>query len=56
MVWYFIGVYIINRTLHEHVEMQNFCSHVEKYFKSEHMQPCNILYLLNIFLFQNNVS
>ena len=33
--WYFIGVYIINRTLHEHVEMQKFSSRVKKYFKSE---------------------
>ena len=33
--WYFIDVYIINRTLHEHVEMQKFSSRVKKYFKSE---------------------
>ena len=31
MVWYFIGVYIINRTLHSHLEMQNFSSCVQKY-------------------------
>ena len=30
MVWYFIGVYIINRTLHGHLEIQNFSSRVEK--------------------------
>ena len=34
MVWYFIGVYIINRTLHGRLEIQNFSSRVE-----------NILYL-----------
>ena len=34
MVWHFIGVYIINRTLHVHdrLEIQNFSSRVEKYF------------------------
>ena len=32
MVWYFIGVYIINRTLHGRLEKQNFSSHVEKQF------------------------
>ena len=24
MIWYFIGVYIINRTLHGRLEIQNF--------------------------------
>ena len=32
MVWYFIGFYIINRTLHGHLEIWNFSSSVEKYF------------------------
>ena len=32
MVWYFIGVHIINRTLHGHLEIRNFSSRVEKYF------------------------
>ena len=32
MVWHFIGVYIINRTLHDHLEIRNFSSSVEKYF------------------------
>ena len=32
MVWYFIGVCIINRTLHGRLEIQNFSSRVEKYF------------------------
>ena len=32
MVWYFIGVYIINRTLHGRLEIQNFSSCVEKIF------------------------
>ena len=29
MVWYFIGVYIINRTLHGRLEIRNFSSRVE---------------------------
>ena len=32
MVWYFIGVYIIHRTLHGRLEIQNFSSRVEKIF------------------------
>ena len=32
MVWYFIGVYIINKTLHGHLEIRNFSSCDEKYF------------------------
>ena len=32
MVWHFIGVYIINRTLHDRLEIQNLSSRVEKYF------------------------
>ena len=35
MVWYFIGVYIIKRTLHGRLEIGNFSSSVEKYFTSE---------------------
>ena len=35
MVWHFIGIYIINRTLHDRLEIQNFSSRVEKYFMSE---------------------
>ena len=34
MVWYFIGVYIINRTLHGRSEIRNFSSRVEKIFHS----------------------
>ena len=34
MVWYFIGVYVINRTLHGRLEIRNFSSSVEKYFTS----------------------
>ena len=30
MVWNFIGVYVINRTLHGCLEIQNFSSCVEK--------------------------
>ena len=32
MVLYFIGVYIINRTLNGRLEIRNFSSHVEKIF------------------------
>ena len=32
MVWHFIGVYIINRTLHGRAEIRNFSSSVDKYF------------------------
>ena len=32
MVLYFIGVYVINRTLHRRLEMWNFSSSVEKIF------------------------
>ena len=35
MVWYFIGVYIINRTLHGRLEIRNFSSCVENNFTSE---------------------
>ena len=34
MVWYFIGVYIIKRTLHGRVEIRNFSARVEKIFHS----------------------
>ena len=32
MVWDFIGVYVLNRTSHGHLEIQNCSSLVEKYF------------------------
>ena len=32
MVWYFIGVYIINGTFHGRLEIRNFSSRVEKIF------------------------
>ena len=32
---YFIGVYLLNRTLHCHMEILNFSSSVENYFMSE---------------------
>ena len=31
-IWYFIGVYIINRILHGRLEIRDFSSRVEKYF------------------------
>ena len=30
VVWHFSGVYVINRTLHDHLEIRNFSSGVEK--------------------------
>ena len=58
MFWYFIGVYIINRTLHGRLEIWNSSSRVEKifhlfvkYFSTLKEKfcifawPCNILYL-----------
>ena len=38
MVLYFIGVYIINRTLHGRLEIRNFSSRVEKIFHSFALQ------------------
>ena len=35
MVWYFIGVYVIKRTLHGRLEIRNFSSRVEKIFHSK---------------------
>ena len=32
MVWCVIDVCIKNRTLHDHLEIRNFSSHIEKYF------------------------
>ena len=34
MVWYFIGVYIINRIVHGRLEIRNLSSRVEKIFHS----------------------
>ena len=34
MVWYFIDVYIINRTLQDRVEVRDFSYRVEKIFHS----------------------
>ena len=34
MVWYFIGVYIINRTLQGRLEIRDFSSRVEKIVQS----------------------
>ena len=46
MVWYFIGVYIIKRTLHGRLGMQHFSLRVEKIDKFHiSMRPCNILYV-----------
>ena len=55
VVWYSIGVYIINRTLHGRLEIRNFSPRVEKYFTRSlrsleekfrtSARPCNILYV-----------
>jgi len=51
MVWYFIGVYIINRTLHGRLQIRNFSSRIENIFQKLEEKfrisawPCNILYL-----------
>ena len=45
MVWYFIGVYIINRTLHGRLEIRNFSSRVEKFFTLE--EKFRISYLVD---------
>ena len=52
--WHFIGVYIINRTLHGLLEIQISSSRVEKYFTRSleekfriSLGPCNILYIFN---------
>ena len=44
MVWHFIGVYIINRTLHGHLEIRNFSSRVEK-----NISPVRCAHSWNIF-------
>ena len=43
MVWYFIDVYVLNRTSHGHLEIQNCFSHVEKYF------TCSLRLLMKYF-------
>ena len=59
MVWYFIGVYIIKRTLHGRLEIRNFSSRVEKIFPTLEekfrisARSCNILYLLLYFWCDN---
>ena len=42
MVWYFIGVCMINRTLHCRLEIRNFSSPVEKVFHSFAALTCEI--------------
>ena len=37
MIWHFIGVYIINRTLNGRLEIRNFSSRAKKYL------PVNVL-------------
>ena len=44
MVWYFIGVYVINRTLRGRLEIQHFSSSVEKYFTSVAQRTSEIFF------------
>ena len=44
MIWYFIGVYIINRILHGRLEIPNFSSSVEKYLTSELSEPVKYIF------------
>ena len=44
MVWYFIGVYVVNRTLHGRLEIQHFSSSVEKYFTSVAQRTSEIFF------------
>ena len=47
MVWYFIGVCIVNRTLHGRSEIGNFssCFQILKEKVSISTWPCNLLYI-----------
>ena len=45
MVWYFIGVYIINRTLHGRLEIRNFSSRVENISRLSAAKKWNIFQL-----------
>ena len=50
MVWYFIGVYIIHRAFHGRLEIRNFSSSVEKYFKSERMRSDRLKYFFQLLV------
>ena len=61
MVWHFIGIYIMNRTLHGRLEIRNSSSSSEIFFstrdeKSRISWPCNILYLSNVISGPKNYS
>ena len=60
MVWHFTGIYIINRTLHDRLEIRNLSSRVEKYFSTLEeklfrisARPCNILYIQHTYNYGN---
>ena len=61
MVWCVIDVCIKNRTLHDHLEIRNFSSHIEKYFsmleEKFHLTawPCNIIYVFQTKCFIKQV-
>ena len=64
MVWYFIGVYIINRTLHGRLEIRISLLVLKKIFHSFNTEekfrisarPCNILYLLQTYLVRGTLA
>ena len=60
-MWCVIDVCIKNRTLHDHLEIRNFSSHIEKYFsmleEKFHLTawPCNIIYVFQTKCFIKQV-
>ena len=55
MVWYFIGLYIINRTLHSYLEMQNVSSCVQNIFFNNQREISNVS-VINIFFYRPKVD
>ena len=55
MVWYFIGLYIINRALHSYLEMQNVSSCVQNIFFNNQREISNVS-VINIFFYRPKVD
>ena len=53
MVGYFIGVNIVNRTLHDLLEIPNFSLCVEKYFTSECGEEVKLFLIAQFRIHQN---
>ena len=51
MVWYFIGIYIINRTSHGRLDIRDFSSSGEKYLTSERSERVKYFFNTN-----NNIN